>query len=116
MTIAWGDIGIHEIIRDDGDDDIIAGSEFELLAEKRILSGLIGKALVRDYDADEYEAILRHEGFGFVIGFAKDDVITIAGRESTNAQEFQSHATYIVDSYRAFLRRRAQVHNMHDLN
>lgn len=107
MTIAWGDFEIHQIVYDNGADDIVAGSQFELLALEGLLSGVIGKALIYDYDIDDYDAILKHEGFGVVISFAKDDVITIAAVGTTETDELEPYAAYIVDSFRMFLRRRS---------
>ena len=111
MTIAWGEIEIHPIIYDDGTSDIVAGSQFELLASDGLLSGVIGKALADTYNADEYEDILDHEGFGIVLTFAKDDIITLSAIDPTEPTALMPFTEYILESYRMFLNRRAGTGN-----
>lgn len=107
MTIAWGDTEIHSIFYDDGTGDVVAGSQFELLVPEGLLSGVIGKALKPEYNAEEYEDILHHEGFGIVLSFAKDNVITLSAIGSTEPPALMPYTEYILDSYRMFLHRRA---------
>ena len=77
------------------------------MAPEGVLSGVIGKALISDYDIEDYDAILKHEGFGVVIGYSKDDVITIVSVGLTETGDLEPYTSYIVDSYRMFLHRRA---------
>lgn len=111
MTIAWGDIEIHCITYDDGTGDVVAGSEFELLTPEGVLSGVIGKALIDDYTAEAYNDILEDEGFGVVLGFAKDTIITLSALDPTEPPELTPYSDYILDEYRMFLQRRASIRN-----
>jgi hypothetical protein len=107
MTIAWGDVEIHAITYDDGTGDVVAGSEFELLAPEGVLSGVIGKALIEDYTAEAYQDIMDHEGFGVVLGFAKDQIITLSAIDPTEPPTLMPYSEYILNEYRMFLQRRA---------
>lgn len=107
MTIAWGEIAIHPINYDDGTSDVVAGSEFELLTPEGVLSGVIGKALKDEYKVEEYEDILDHEGFGIVLTFAKDNIITLSAIDPTEPPLLIPYTEYILESYRMFLYRRA---------
>lgn len=111
MTIAWGEIEIHSITYDDGTSDVVAGSQFELLVPGKLLSGVIGKALDPQYNAEEYGIILDHEGFGVLLTFAKDNVITLSAIGSTQPPALMPYTEYILDSYRMFLHRRAGTSN-----
>jgi hypothetical protein len=111
MTIAWGEIEIHPITYDDGTTDIVAGSQFKLLCPEGVLSGVIGKALNPEYSAEEYEDILDHEGFGVVLTFAKDSIITLSAIDPTEPTSLVPYSEYILDSYRLFLNRRAGTSN-----
>lgn len=109
MTIAWGGIEIHCITYTDGTGDVVAGSEFELLTPEGVLSGVIGKALIDDYTAEAYNDILEDEGFGVVLGFAKDTIITLFALYPTEPPQLDHYSDYIHEQYRMFLQRRASI-------
>lgn len=111
MTIAWGEVDIHPVRYDDGSSEVVAGSQFELLSPEGVLAGVIGKALSDDYDADDYAEMLYHEGFGVVLSYAKDNVISLSAIDPTEPPSLVPYTEYILDSYRGFLWRRARADN-----
>lgn len=106
MTIAWGRVELHSLRYADEDGSlIVAGSQFEMFARPRPISGVIGKTLDACYTIEQYADLEHRHGMQAVVQYAEDDEITLTALDPTEPDEIIPHQEFILDQYRMFLAR-----------